>query len=230
MNLAEILVDQAKIQPEAIALIHKERKITYGELNVITDKLAAGLQTLNIKKGERVALIAPNIPEFITGFFSVLKAGATVIPVNFLFKSEELKYVLAHSEASAVIIAAPFLPLLMAVRAELHCLEKIIVFGAEPQEGLISYEKLIKEGSAESLLCPTEDDDTAVILYTSGTTGRLKGAMLSHHNIYFDTKAAKEVSYRTSSDCFLVVIPLFHSFGMTACMMLGILCGAKLVL
>ena len=230
MNLAEILLESAKNQPDKIALIHKERQISYKLLNIMTDRLANGLKSLEIGKGNRVALIAPNIPEFVISFFSVLKTGATVIPVNFLFKGEELKYVLKHSQVSTVIIAAPFLPALMKIKEELPDLEKIISMGIEPPEGIISYEALIKESDPTPLLCPTEDDDVAIVLYTSGTTGKLKGAMLTHRNIYHDVKAAKEVSHRGPSDCFLVVIPLFHSFGMTVCMTLGLFCGAKLVL
>jgi len=230
MNLAEIVVKHGIDLPEHIALIHKDRRITYRALDEMTNRLGNSLVSLGIGYGEKVALLCPNIPEFPISFFSVLKTGATIIPVNFLFKGEELKFVLHHSQASSVILAAPFLPELLSIRDELPCLKRIIVFGIENREGLISYEELMKNGENKSLLYDTDDDDTAAILYTSGTTGRLKGAMLTHYNIYFDTKAISDITHRTPDDCFLLVIPLFHSFGMTGCMMLGMLSGAKLVM
>lgn len=231
MNLAEILLKHKEERPEKIALVHKEREISFGELDIITNKLASGLMAKGIGKEKRIALICPNIPEFVISYFAVLKTGAVVIPVNFLFKGDELKHVLEHSEATSVIIAAPFLSTLLSIRKELPVLKNIITFGIEPPApDIISYEKLIKEGSPEPVLHKSDKDDVAVILYTSGTTGKLKGAMLTHNNIYFDAKAANDVAKRGPSDCILIVIPLFHSYAMTGCMILGLICGAKLVL
>lgn len=231
MNLARIITEHGQNIPEAIALIYKDRQISYGDLEDVTNRLARGLMSLGVGYGERVALICPNMPEFVISFFSVLKCGGTIVPVNFLFKKEELFFVLNHSGVSSVIIAAPFLPSLLGIKDRLPKLKQIIVFGSEnSREDVLSYESLLKENSSEPVLYPVSDDDVAAVLYTSGTTGRLKGAMLTHNNIYYDAKATNEVVIMGVEDCFLIVIPLFHSFGMTACMVLGLLSGSRLVL
>ncbi|MEQ8192696.1 MAG: long-chain fatty acid--CoA ligase [Candidatus Eremiobacterota bacterium] len=231
MNLARIITEHSQNIPEATALIYKDRHISYGELEQLTNRLARGLMSLGAGYGEKVALVCPNMPEFVISFFSVLKCGGTIVPVNFLFKNDELLFVLEHSGASSVIIAAPFLPSLLEIRDKLPGLKNIIVFGAENKgKELISYESLIMENSSEPVLYPVSDDDVAAVLYTSGTTGRLKGAMLTHNNIYYDAKATNEVVVLGVKDCFLIVIPLFHSFAMTACMVLGLLSGSRLVL
>lgn len=231
MNLARIITEHSRNIPESIALIYKDRHISYGELEEVTNRLARGLMSLSVGYGEKVALVCPNIPEFVISFFSVLKCGGTIIPVNFLFKKEELLFVLKHSVASSVIIAAPFLPSLLEIKDRLQELKTIIVFGSDNVgEDLVSYESLIDKNSSAPVLYPVSDDDVAAVLYTSGTTGSLKGAMLTHNNIYYDAKATNEVVILGVEDCFLVVIPLFHSFGMTACMILGLLSGSKLVL
>ncbi len=128
MNLGKMLAESGWKYPENIALIFRERKLTYGELNKEVNRLAHGLIRLGIKPGDRVAILLGNSPEFVIGYFAILKSGASVVPLNNTFKEGELKYILGDSQSRLVLTSSPFRETLNKVSGELLHLKHKVIF------------------------------------------------------------------------------------------------------
>lgn len=220
-NLGELLNTSAKKHPKHTALVFGSKKITYKELDQITTDIAAGLVKSGIKPGEKVALFLDNCPEFVISYYAILKAAGVVVPINYMFKMEETKFILQDSEAVAMVTSRPYLEMAGELRLRVDSLKSIIIS---------DFKKI--RGHHQALLEKISPDphDLAVILYTSGTTGFPKGAMLSHYNLIsnaYDSSRAIKATYR---DGFICILPLFHSFAATVCMNLPLLIGAKIVI
>jgi len=228
-NLSEILRISARKFPSRVALVFGQKKITYKSLNETTDHLAAGLLDLGIKKQERIAIFLDNCPEFVISYYAIIKAGAVIVPINYMFKMEEAKFILQDSEATALITSRIFLDMAEELRLRVDSL-KTIISTQKARDDVYSFNWIRKPDTTalEGIACDPEE--LAVILYTSGTTGYPKGAMLSHKNLVsnaMDSSAAIKVSQR---DVFICILPLFHSFAATVCMNLPLLVGAKIVI
>ncbi len=223
-TLAQVLEATATEYPQRPAVVYEGHTTTYGDLSKAVDRLAAGLVKLGIGPGDKVAIWMPNLPEWITAYFAIAKAGGVVVPMNTRYKSHEVRYILGNSEAKAVLFTPGFLGIDFAgmlgeVKDELPELNDIISVG-ERADGARSYEEVLelgedKEAQAElkrrqSTIDPQE---CVFILYTSGTTGSPKGAMLSHHNMAENARQITEVLKTTPEDKFLLVVPFFHCFG-----------------
>jgi len=221
-NLGELLRASARRHPKHIAIVFGQKKITYKKLDELTNHVAIGLIDLGIKKGDKVAIFLDNCPEFVISYYGILKAGAVVVPINYMFKIEEAKYILEDSQAKAMIALRMFLPMAEELRLRVESLKFIIT----PGDFFI-----LKKHNQQAFLGQSVDsNDLAVILYTSGTTGFPKGAMLSHYNLIsnvVDASHAIQINYRYS---FICILPLFHSFAAAVCMNFPLLVGAKIVI
>jgi long-chain acyl-CoA synthetase len=226
----ETLGDMVRLNAERyrsrVALLFGDQRITYETLNNSINRLARGLRGLGIGKGDRVAILLVNSPEFIVAYFATLKLGATVVPLNHMFKTEELHYILGDAEASVIITASPFYGEALQLRLRLEKLKHIIGVDQKSAD-IISLEDIYEENPARELPGPSESDDIAVILYTSGTTGRPKGAMLTHHNLLSNAAAAATAIHAGRHDNVLCMLPLFHSFAWTACILLPFSVGGR---
>lgn len=228
-NLGELLTSSAQRHPLRTAIVFGQKEINYKTLNEYTDHVAAGLIKLGIKKSNKVALFMDNCPEFIISYFAVLKAGATVIPINYMFKMEEAKYILQDSQAVGLITSRVYVDMAEELRLRIDSL-KFIITTTKSREDTIDFTR-IKEDNPEALKLATPNPhDLAVILYTSGTTGFPKGAMLSHHNLISNAADSSNAIRVNHHDCFICILPLFHSFAATVCMNLPLLIGAKIVI
>lgn len=216
--------------PERPALALDDRTLSYGELAQAVAACAASLAEMGVGPAQRVAILFPNCPQFVISYFAVLQLGATVVPLHCLQGPEEIAFVVGNSEAETLIGLSVFDPLIEAVRENVPSLKRVIVSGETSLAGVESFEALLRPPSGPVPTHPATGDDLAVLIYTSGTTGKPKGAMLTHENLVFDADACCEVIHVTESDVFGAVLPLFHSFGATICMILPILNGAHSVL
>lgn len=232
LNIAIILESAAREHPGRDALVFEGERITYAELDRRASRVAAGLTAVGIGRGGHVALCCPNRPEFVIGYYGILKAGATVVTVSALLKSGEIAYQLADSGAVALIAyGGPVGGLGAEVRKAAArvpgCRHVWMIDGEAGERGF--GELLAGEGAAWGV--DTGHDDTAVILYTSGTTGQPKGAELSHGNIMMNVAAlARERTLNLERPATLIALPLFHIFAQTCLMHLGLYLGATLVL
>jgi long-chain acyl-CoA synthetase len=218
-----MLTDSAKRHGERTAIRLGETELTYSELDDLSARLAALLAAHGIERGDRVGVMLPNVPEFPIVYYGVLRAGAVVVPMNVLLKRREIAFYLEDSGAKTLLAWHGFADEARG-GAEDAGAELIEV---EPG----SFASLLGEQQPATEVADTAEDDTAVILYTSGTTGKPKGAELTHANL--DKNA--DVSSRTTcvvsaGDVVLGSLPLFHSFGQTVGMNASIRVGACLTL
>jgi long-chain acyl-CoA synthetase len=250
LNLASVLEHNARLQPDRVALTFQDSSVTYGELNARASQLASGLATLGIGHGERIALTCPNVPWFPIAYYAILKCGAIVVPLNVLLKPREIAYHLRDSGASAMIAfeGTPELP--MAQWAAEACADAgcahLIVAPCDPAKppsldvaGLkpapTSIVNVMAAGQRHFDTWRHRPDDTAVILYTSGTTGHPKGAELTHANMVSNAVTTYDMlrpagAAGLQQDVCLVTLPLFHSTAQTCQMNAGLYGGYRLVL
>jgi long-chain acyl-CoA synthetase len=221
-SLARNLIEVAHRHPDSVALRLDEIEIPYAGLEAASARLAGLLAARGLRPGDRVGVMLPNVPYFAIAYYGVLRAGGVVVPMNVLLKERETSFYLSDSEASAVIAWHEFAPAAQA-GAEAAGAECIVVTPGD-------FEEVI--GAAEPLVEPImrEDADTAVILYTSGTTGTPKGAELSHVNLRRNVATVVEMLQLTPDDVILGALPLFHAFGQTAGLNAAITAGGCLTL
>ncbi|MFI7542478.1 long-chain fatty acid--CoA ligase [Actinoplanes sp. NPDC049599] len=228
LNLAVILRESAEARPAAPALIHNGATMTYAELDARSDAVAEGLRARGIHPGDRVALQLPNVPDFPVAYYGILKAGAVVVPLNVLLRAPEVAYQLADSGTRLLITWAGTLADAAKAAAECGLTE---VYVAGPAEDPVHpFTDLMAPVTEPVTLYETEPGDTAAIVYTSGTTGRPKGAELTHFQLYMNADIPGRLFTIDPDDVILTVLPLFHVFGMSSAMNIGIRFGACLSL
>jgi long-chain acyl-CoA synthetase len=236
LNLASILRTTAQRSPAKPAIVIGETTLDYGTLHAYVQRLAGGLRELGIERGQHVALMLPNVPQFTIAYFACHYLGCPVVPLNVLLSADEVAYHVEDSDAVALIAWEGFADPATAGFSRVETCKNLVIARADPSdvtapEGAHSLTALLGGGSPVQDLPDTMPDDTAVILYTSGTTGRPKGAELTHFNLFYNADYAATKLLPTNEDTVsLVTLPLFHSFGQTVLQNGGLLAGATLVL
>jgi long-chain acyl-CoA synthetase len=223
LNLASIVTDSAERAPEAIAVRLGPLELTYAELDDRSARLTALLREKGLQPGDRVGVMLPNVLEFPISYYGVLRAGGVVVPMNVLLKRREIAFYLEDSGAKLLLAWHGFAEEARG-GAEDAGAELIEV---EPQ----SFAELLGDHEPDSELAGTDEEDTAVILYTSGTTGKPKGAELTHFNLSRNADISSRTTSETKAgDVILGALPLFHSFGQTVSMNASLRVGATLSL
>ena len=228
MLIGDIISKTANNKKEKTAAVLDDRKITYGELEKESNQLAHGLIDLDIKPSDMVSIMLPNSLEFLTTYLGVIKSGATMVPLNISFKAPAIEYILNNSEARVVITSEKFLPLIK--ECNLDFLENIILVDGDKSDDYILLSDLKDQKITLPQLENIDQEFTAACLYTSGTTGQPKGAMLTHHNLIFDTQKTIEHLKVDDSDRYICVLPMFHAFAETVCMLMPLFLGAEIVI
>jgi len=218
VNLASTLLEyQAFRRPNKTAVVFEEKGYSYSFLNAEANRVANALRSLGVHPGDRVSMWLPNCFEFITSFYGILKVGAVVVPMNILFKAREIEYLLSNSEAKVLITVASCLETVRQVRNKLFKLEKVIALGLEdPEKDALSFGKFIGKFSDQFFGVDLSLDDTATILYTSGTTGNPKGAMLTHRNLYMNAEYYAEGLGANENWVGISLLPLSHLLSLAA--------------
>jgi long-chain acyl-CoA synthetase len=247
LNLASLLEDSAAQygDREAVVLVRPDgqtTRLTYAQVNGAANQVATLLAGRGIQPGDKVALSCPNLPYFPIVYYGILKAGATVVPLNVLLKGREVAYHLADSDAKAYFCfqGTPELPIGQAghegFEATPGC-EHFFMITADPAapspiEGTETLGQAMAGQPPTFDTVATDADDTAVILYTSGTTGQPKGAELMHRNMHSNALTGESLFGADASrpDTYLCVLPLFHSFGQTVIMNGGFAYGGRVVM
>lgn len=229
-NFYELIDFHANKRKKKTALIINDEKISYGEIKETSDKLAAYLFEKGVKEGDKVALFLRNSAEFIYAIFAVSKLGAILVPINTFLKSEELSYILEDSGSTMLIASAIHDKVVNSSKASVLC-SYILWEGEEAAVGerhLHFDEALAHDKSVSSQAVTLED--TAVIVYTSGTTGKPKGAMLSNKNILSNADSGRRTINVKAKDRAIVFLPMFHSFTFSIGVMLPLYVGASIVI
>ena len=240
LNLAVLLEDSARSVPDRDAVVCGPARLTYAELDAAASRVAAGLAARGIGPGDQVALSCPNLPWFPIAYHGILKAGATVVPLNVLLTEREIAYHLADSAAKAYFCfeGTPELPLgragLAAYRRTAGCEHFVLLTtdpaAASPAPDAETLTEFTHRQPSTFASTATAETGTAVILYTSGTTGQPKGAELTHSNMVQNALLANRLFGLHPHDVHLVTLPLFHSFGQTVQLNAGFATGATVVL
>jgi len=228
-NLAELLKISAGRFPSRIALVFGQKKISYEELDVFSDRLAQGLRESGIGRSDPVAVLLDNSPHFVISYFAIVKLGAIIVPINHMLKEEELEYILSDSAARLLITSVEYLDMVLSVKNRCTSLKKIVL-SRKVQEGVPSMYEWVYDPLKKFAGVDIAPGDCAAILYTSGTTGRPKGAMLSHGNLLANVRASAKAICATKKDKAICVLSLFHSFAATVCMLLPLSVGGGVVL
>ena len=241
-NLSTLLEGSAQQYPDRDAIVFGETRLTYAQVNGAANMVANLLVSRGIEPGDKVALSCPNLPYFTIVYFGILKAGATVVPLNVLLKAREVAYHLTDADAKAYFCfqGTPELPIGAEGYAGFQQAEQCTEFfmitadpaAASPIEGTETMGAAIADLAPTFDTVQTDEDDTAVILYTSGTTGQPKGAELRHRNMR-DNALAGEALFGANAedpDTYLCVLPLFHSFGQSVIQNGGFAYGGTVVM
>jgi long-chain acyl-CoA synthetase len=223
-NLATNLVETALKQPDSPAIKFHGQDLSYGQIYGMAATVAGQLRAAGVEPGDRVAIILPNVPAFPVVFFGSLLAGAIVVPMNPLLKAGEIDFFFTNSGAKVAFVWPDFVE--EATQGAARSETRIVPCGVlGPAEGAL-------EGG-EPITTPVErdDDDTAIVLYTSGTTGRPKGAELTHRNIHLNAhRSAVEIQQTSAEDVVMGCLPLFHVFGLVVGLNAAVISGASLAL
>lgn len=240
MNLSWQLHEISKNLPKKTAYIFNGQSCSYAELDASITKFAAGLQSLGIKKGDHVALLLGNSPHFIISLYGVLRLGATAIPINPIYTPDEISYILMNGDVKAVIAAEPLLPLVEKIDTILPSIQHFIICESATDdtetpckinnEKMKSFSNVMCLGVSDFSWPQLDSDETAVILYTSGTTGRPKGAMLTHQNLYRNARDTGKYLRMNEEDRIITVLPMFHVFCLTVALNAPLMCGGTLLI
>ncbi|MEA2323080.1 MAG: long-chain acyl-CoA synthetase, partial [Solirubrobacteraceae bacterium] len=222
-NLAEIMTDTAAKHGDRPAYKLDDVVVTWAAVDEGSARVAGLLRAKGMQPGDRVGVMLPNVPYFPIAYYGILRAGGTVVPMNVLLKGREVSFYLQDPGAKLLLSWEGFLEA-AAQGAEEAGAEVIAVAPG-------AFEKLLGEVEPVREMADVADDDTAVILYTSGTTGKPKGAELTHHNLRHNAEVSVSTLLEmTERDVLLGALPLFHSFGQTVSMNCSTLVGACLTL
>jgi len=252
--LSDLLRNTAKNYPEHVAIIYYDREMTYRELDHAVDSFATALDGLGVKKGDKVALFLPNIPQFVIAYYGAIRIGAIETAISPLYKEREVEHQLLDSEAETIVILDALYPVLNKVLARTEVkrvivtklreymprlkaflgskLKKIPSYEVERKEGIYFFQELlIKYGTNPPKIDTDPKEDLVALQYTGGTTGISKGAMLTHMNLVSNAVMCDEwLKGEKGKDVFLTVLPLFHIYGMTTGMNAPIYLAGKMVM
>jgi long-chain acyl-CoA synthetase len=251
--LYQSLQEAVRKNPDGIATIFVGAKIRYRELGRLVDRFANALADLGVQKGGRVALILPNIPAYPIAHFAVMKLGGVLVPTNPLYVERELEYQLNDSGAETVVILDQLYPRLKQVRSRtpvkriiltriqdylprilglLYGLKNKSPVDPSQEQEVHEYRHLIRKSLPSAPAAEVRPDDTAILLYTGGTTGVSKGAVLTHRNLSVNVRQTRSWlwSIQEREEIFLCVLPFFHSYGMTTALHLSTLTQSTMLL
>jgi long-chain acyl-CoA synthetase len=246
LNLASIVTHHGRLAPHKEAVIFADKRMSFGELDRMSNRVANALARMGIGHDDKVALVCPNLPYFPIIYYGIMKAGAVVVPLNVLFTAREIEYHLTDSDAKAVFVfeGTTELPMANTVKEAFDqvdtCADLVVMtrelMASSPLHGHKTLTELTINESEEFEIYPTAPDDTCAILYTSGTTGQPKGAELTHLNLMTNVTTTWQTHLPMldftdgeQKTC-LITLPLFHTTGQTVQMNANLYGGARTVL
>ncbi|PLR86692.1 fatty acid--CoA ligase family protein [Bacillus sp. V33-4] len=243
MNLSDQLHHIAKVLASKPAYYFMDQSSTYAELDGAVTKFASGLEKLGVKKGNHIALLLGNSPYFVISLYGALRLGAKVIPINPIYTLDEIGYILKNGDVKVVVALDLLLPLAEKMHHSLPDVEQYIV--CETPQGqqagtdvtslsvfpkLKPFTEVVATGDPSFAGPDLQEEDVAVILYTSGTTGKPKGAMLTHKNLYRNAKDSGDYLRINEDDRVITTLPMFHVFCLTVALNAPLMNGATILI
>ena len=230
MNLAQYMERSAASVPEKIAVRHEGRSVTYRELNIRCNRLAAGLKQMGLAAGDRCALMLPNSIHSITAYYAIAKLGAVVIPINYLYREHELNHIFTDSKPKAFIGARPYLDEVCRLFGGNAAPPIRLALGVPDDPDFQDLEAAYGD-QTDFPTHAAADTDTLNILYTSGTTGVPKGVMLTHGNLASEARILAEMREKLDPEAVVIgVLPLYHIYGITSVLNVSMYLGITIEL
>ncbi len=229
MVLYDVLARGAAEYPDRPALVYRDTALTYAQLTGMVNRFAGALAAEGLGKGDRIAILLPNVPPFTVAYYGATAIGAIAVPANPLLKAPELVHIWGDADVKLVITLPQLLEGASKAASELG-IPRLICVGPRDvvPEGVRTFDEFLAQGSAEPPKGPRpKPTDPAVFIYTSGTTGKPKGAVLSHKNLLTNCRQIEEVLRFSPDDNLLCLLPLFHSFAGTVCQNASLYCGCR---
>jgi acyl-CoA synthetase (AMP-forming)/AMP-acid ligase II len=211
MNVGQILSLAANKFPERIAILFEDQRFTFREFNERTNRFAHFLLQKGLKKGDKVATLLFNSNQLVEAYFGTAKAGGVFTPINFRFAPEEVKYIVNHSDARFLVYGREFSDLVKIIRPRLKKVKTFISVGGQGLKKTFDYEALVKRSKRDDPVVYLSEKDECQLMYTSGTTGRPKGALLTHGNILWNLVNVIIGREDREGEISLVVGPLYHT-------------------
>ncbi len=238
LNLSLQLEQTSSVHADKPAYYFMDQSTTYSELNAMVTKFASGLSEAGIQKGDHIALLLGNSPHFIIAYYGAMRLGATIIPINPIYTPDEIGYILQNGDVKAVIALDLLAPLVEAFHDKLATVEHFIMCDSKGSNEIptYSYDKMksftevISTGDLSFDFPEIREEDVAVILYTSGTTGKPKGAMLTHKNLYSNARDTADYLAMNQNDRVVTTLPMFHVFCLTVSLNAPLISGATLLI
>jgi len=217
MITSEFLDISSSICPERTAIVFEEKRFTFADLNDRVNRLANALAQRGVKKGDRIAILQVNCNQSIESYYATARLGAIYLPLNFRAKEEELEYMLNFAEANTVFIGERYIDIVRSIRSKLGHIKNFISIDSQQPE-MLYYEQLLESSSSEPISADISEDDTTILMYTAGTTGKPKGVMLPHKSfsVYvLDNVSPPDPEIEERN---ILTVPLYHVAGIQAMM------------
>lgn len=243
MNLVTRVYETSKLQPQKTAYHFMGKDTSYAEFDQSVSMFASALLGVGVKEGDHVAFLLGNTPHFLISLYATMRIGATAIPINPIYSPDEISYILHNSDAKAVIALDQLLPLVEKAAVAFPTIEQYIIcetsddveekIEALPEaakEKVQLFSRLIATGKPNFEPVSVNENETAIILYTSGTTGHPKGAMLTHKNLYSNARDVGDYLGFSENDRIVATLPVFHVFALTVVVNAPLLKGATVLL
>src|SRR5512136_543593 len=215
MIVRDHLEKQAIERPNKTAILLKEEKITFSDLNTLSNRLANRLLNAGVKKGDRVVLLFQNCPEFCAAYFAILKIGGIVVVLDFRLSPAEMEPIFQEAEVTAIITNVRQKVFIDRARRTVPTLRHIVVTGSEGEDirDWHSYAEIIEKESSERISVPLGEEDESIYIYTSGTTGRSKGVVLTNSHLSYFPETMHHALNCSDADTFGIVLPVSHIVG-----------------
>ncbi|XJZ28122.1 fatty acid--CoA ligase family protein [Bacillota bacterium Lsc_1132] len=243
MNLSSQLHEMAMGKMDEPAYFFMGQKSTYMELDTSITKFASALEQLGVKQGDHIALLLGNSPQFVIGLYGALRLGAVAIPINPIYTADEIGYILNNGDVKVVVGLDSMIPLAEKMHELLPKVEQYIICESTQESKweqeadhltvfpkMKSFTSLIAKGDSFFQGPELDEEDVAIILYTSGTTGKPKGAMLTHRNLYSNAKDVADYLKINEQDRVITALPMFHVFCLTVALNAPLISGATLLI
>ena len=228
-NVVELLENAVQKYPDKIGFIDGDWRLSFKEFDGVANRIAAGLEKHGVKRGDHVAVLLGVQMEFSLSFFALMKLGAVVVPLNTRFKGKELAYEIDDSESKVLIVDEEYWPYIDSVREELKTIENIFFNGPDVPQGTLPF-SLLKENKEDIFTrAALSESDDATIMYTSGTTGKPKGAILHQRGFVLTAMLVSDFIQFAPEDKMICCIPLFHITGLSCVMLSPIFSGVTSV-
>jgi fatty-acyl-CoA synthase len=204
-----------RLYTDRLAVVDEDLRLSYAEFFDRCDRWSHALQDLGVTYGDRVAYIAPNTHAQLESFYAVPQIGAVLVPINYRLTADDFAYIIGHSGAKVVCAHADYLDAVDSIRGELPNVEHFVALEGGARDGWLDYESLVSSATPEFLKPTIDESDLLTINYTSGTTSRPKGVMITHRNAYMNVVGTLCHISVSAADSYLWTLPMFHANGWT---------------